>query len=257
MVTIGRSARGSAGTRPGRSRPRPRPRSRTRPCLRQTEQDDAADPEVRQRGPPRPPRRRATSGRRRASTRSARGRPDPGWTNSGATSIDGWRRVSRTSARRAGVRRRRRAGSESMAGAPAATGGRRRVEVEGHAVSWGCRCSAAAVVRASGVGVRGSTRRRASVKPSLVASSAVSGPMQTAGIAVTSTSSAAASDRSPRIVEPLVNTTASNAVRRSPRAASPATTPAPRACGRRRRRRPRRRAPRSRRRGPGRRGRRG
>ena len=58
----------------------------------------------------RPPRRRrrATSGRRRASSRSARRTRVPGRTNSGATSIEGWRRVSRTKARSAGVRRRRR-----------------------------------------------------------------------------------------------------------------------------------------------------
>ncbi len=174
--------------------------------------------------------------------------PRPGTTKSGATSIAGWRRVSRTSARSAGVRRVRRsrwpaagAGIEtgvagSAAGSPA-TGSRREVigTPRWHGAprrrpgmgGWGRRDDGRDEVGqgVDGLDLRpprpGRSRRRAR-RP------AVEGPMQQAGVPEGGAALAGGSRaRSPRTVEPLVNTTTStpsrNAARSGRRAASGAS----------------------------------
>ena len=96
----GSSRSRSRGAPAGRRRPRPRARAlgvlasgrpnRMTPPI----PSPATAP---RRGPP----RRATDGRRRASSRSGRGGRCPARTKRGATNMHGWSRVSRTSARRA------------------------------------------------------------------------------------------------------------------------------------------------------------
>ncbi len=83
---------------------------------------------------PRSARRAASSAARSGDRRACPGIdpmgsriPEPARTNSGATSIAGWRRVSRTRARRAGVLRRRRGRSCSRTWASSTTSTVRRV----------------------------------------------------------------------------------------------------------------------------------
>ena len=107
--------------------------------LGQAEEDDAADAELGQARGLRGGEVRRQPGLARASSRSGRDGPTPGWTKSGATSIEGWRRVSRTSARSAGVRRNRRGrtGSDGWPAVAAVEGGASRSSVMGSPVAEG------------------------------------------------------------------------------------------------------------------------
>ena len=100
--------RGSGAAPPGRSRRRPTLRCRAASLV--VGRPNRITPPT-----PSSASRAASSAATSGDTRATPGieatgsrTPEPGRTKSGATSIDGWRRVSRTSARRAGVRRSRR-----------------------------------------------------------------------------------------------------------------------------------------------------
>ena len=215
------------GTPPGRSRRRPTPPSPAGPCRR------AGRTGARRRRPARPAgplprrRRRATGAPRRASTRSARGRPRPGRTKRGATSIDGWSRVSRTS----DAQGRRPAQAAQARRSGCASGdvgrGRRGWASRSRVIDWSPR------EWARGRSGREAPRPRSPRSPRDRASAEVA-PRESRHSAATgrlrpdadrrewrgsSRRSIRASSTSPRTAEPLVRTTRSDrAVRRAPRA---------------------------------------